>query len=67
MGKTEEEIRNMSEDELWEYVDSLASKQQIHESTTPLHFNTKEEWNNYFSDGINVDEFDRIIREKYGM
>lgn len=39
----------------------------LNEEKAPLHFNTKEEYHQYYSDAIPVEEFDRIIREKYGM
>ncbi len=64
--KTQEEIRNMSEDEFWEYINRPKSR-QINEDRKPLHFNTKEEYYKYYSDAVSVDEFDKIIREKYGM
>lgn len=64
--KTPEEIRNMSEDEFWEYINRPKSH-QINEDRKPLHFNTKEEYYKYYSDAVSVDEFDIIIKEKYGM
>lgn len=66
MKKTEEEIRNMSEDEFWEYI-NRPNPHPLNEERKPLHFNTKEEYYQYYSDAISADEFDRIIREKYGM
>lgn len=56
----------MSEDEFWEYI-NRPKPHQINEDKKPLHFNTKEAYYKYYSDAVSVDEFDRIIREKYGM
>ena len=64
--KTQEEIRNMSEDEFWEYI-NRPNPYPINEERKPLHFNTKEEYYKYYSDAVSVDEFDEIIREKFGM
>lgn len=56
----------MSEDEFWEYINK-PNPHPLNEERKPLHFNTKEEYYKYYSDAVSVDEFDRIIREKYGM
>ena len=42
-------------------------RRTINKEKKPLHFNTKEEYYKYYSDAISVDEFDRIIREMYGV
>ena len=65
--KTQEEIRNMTEDEFWEYINNMPNPNPLNEECKPLHFNTKEEYYKYYSDAISVDEFDRIIREEYGI
>ena len=61
--KTQEEIRNMSEDEFWEYINRPDPDRII----APRHFNTKEEWLSFYSDGHEVHEFFRMMREKYGI
>lgn len=66
MEKTEEEIRNMSEDEFWEYI-NRPNPHPLNEERKPLHFNTKEEWLNYYSDGIDFEDFLKEIKDKYGM
>lgn len=66
MEKTREEIRNMTEDEFWDYINS-PKHSTINEEKKPLHFNTKEEWHKYYSDAVSVEELDRIIRGKYGV
>lgn len=66
MKKTKEEIRKMSEDEFWDYI----NRPKIHvvnEEKMPSHFNTKEEYYQYFSDAVSVKDFDTIIRDEYGM
>ena len=64
--KTREVIRNMSEDEFWDYI-NRPNPHPINEEKKPLHFNTKEEWRAYYSDGHEVHEFFEIMREKYGF
>ncbi len=64
--KTQEEIRNMSEDELWEYI-NRPNPHPINEGKTAPHFGTKEEWRKYYSDGHEINEFVEIMREKYGI
>ena len=64
--KTEEEIRNMSEDEFWEYI-NRPKTHPINEGMKPLDIKTKEDFFRCFPDAISIEEFDRIIREKYGM
>lgn len=66
MEKTREEIMNMTEDEFWDYI-NRPKRCTINKGEKPLHFNTKEEYYRYYSDAISVDEFDRIIREMYGV
>ena len=63
---TDEEIRNMSEEEVWEYV-NRPKPHPMNEGEKPLHFNTKEEWRKYYSGGHEINEFIKIMREKYGI
>ena len=65
MRKTQEEIRNMTEDEFWEYL-NRPNPRMVNKSDDPLHFKTKEEWRAYYSDGHEISEFMEIIRSKYG-
>ena len=55
----------MSEDELWDYI-NRPKHSTMNEEMMPSHFNTKEEYYQFFSDVVSVEEFDRIIREQYG-
>lgn len=66
MKKTREEIRNMTEDEFWDYI-NRPNPRQINEDETPIHFNTKEEWRAYYSDGHEISEFMEIIKNEYGV
>lgn len=66
MEKTREEIMNMTEDEFWDYI-NRPKRCTINKGEKPLHFNTKEEWHKYYSDGIDFEEFLKLIRNKYGM
>ena len=63
---TKEEIRNMPEDEFWAYV-NRPNPNPIHGGEIPPHFNTKEEWLEYFKDGIDANELFRRISEEYGI
>ena len=56
----------MSEDELSEYINK-PNPHPLNEERKPLHFNTKEEWLSYFSDGHEAQKFFEIMREKYGV
>lgn len=60
------DVRNMSEDEFWEYI-NRPKPHPINEERKPLHFNTKEEWLNYYSDGMNFEDFLEGIKDKYGL
>ena len=66
MRKMQEEIRNMTEDEFWEYINS-SNPRPVNKGDEPLHFKTKEEWRAYYSDGHEISEFMEIIGSKYGV
>jgi len=66
MEKTREEIMNMTEDEFWDYI-NRPNPRPVNEGDEPLHFKTKEEWREYYSDGHEVSEFMEIIRSKYDI
>ena len=40
---------------------------RVNKEQVPLHFDTLEEYHRYYSDAIPVEEFDRMVRERYGM
>jgi len=66
MEYTQEELRSMSEDEFWELI-NRGDPHPLSEEREPLHFNTKEEWLEYFSDGHEAHEFFELMRDKYGV
>ena len=66
MNKTREEISNMTEDESWKYL-TRPNPRPLDKGGKPPHFKTKEEWRAYYSDGHEVSEFMKILRNKYGI
>ena len=66
MDKTQEEIRNMTDDEFWEYLNS-PNPRPVRKGGEPLHFKNKEEWRACYSDGHGISEFMEMIRSKYGI
>ena len=66
MDKTQEEIRNMTDDEFWEYL-NRPNPRPVNKGDEPLHFKTKEEWMEYYSDGHEISVFMEIIRSEYGV
>jgi hypothetical protein len=64
MRKTAEEIRNMSDEELDAYI-NRPNPHPINKEKEHLHFNTKEECLNYYSDGMDFEDFVKKIRDEY--